>query len=547
MNSPVNLPNDQDKLKKICLEQTLLLKQKDDVLKENETTLKDKEKQITILEEYIRFLKHQKFGKNSERHLDQLSLFNESERIIEEAVEGEVPNTASSSEPTEEEKNNTKKRGRRKLPENLPRVKHFHELDTRARQCDCGCQMEAFDDVISEQLAIIPAKLYVIQHCRKKYRCKQCATGIKTAPLPPQPIPKSNASPELLAYSIVSKFLDGLPFYRQEKIWERMNVALPRATLANWAIKSGGSLLQPLINLLIEHQLKGKYLNIDETTIQVLKEPDKPPDGKKYFWVTVGGLPGKPVYRFHYNPSRGTAVATMLLDDYQGTVISDDWHIYDRACEALSLQHIACNDHARRKFKDAKVVEPKKKDKSSTPSRADMALSYYQKIYAIERRIKLMEDVSPEDIQHIRETESLPIWDSFKTWTEKTLLHTNPQSKLGKALSYTYRLWPKLTAYCHDGHLPMSNERAANAIRPFAIARKNFLFFDSPQGAKASENHYSLIMTAKMNGLDPFYYLAYVFKKIPAAVTLEDVEALLPWRVNMDQLKAEFDFGKYGV
>ena len=313
MNSPVNLPNDQDKLKKICLEQTLLLKQKDDVLKENETTLKDKEKQITILEEYIRFLKHQKFGKNSERHLDQLSLFNESERIIEEAVEGEVPNTASSSEPTEEEKNNTKKRGRRKLPENLPRVKHFHELDTRARQCDCGCQMEAFDDVISEQLAIIPAKLYVIQHCRKKYRCKQCATGIKTAPLPPQPIPKSNASPELLAYSIVSKFLDGLPFYRQEKIWERMNVALPRATLANWAIKSGGSLLQPLINLLIEHQLKGKYLNIDETTIQVLKEPDKPPDGKKYFWVTVGGLPGKPVYRFHYNPSRGTAVATMLL------------------------------------------------------------------------------------------------------------------------------------------------------------------------------------------------------------------------------------------
>jgi len=444
-----------------------------------------------------------------------------------------------------ENTNQPKKRGRRKLPENLPRIKRYYELTGSEQQCDCGCKMEAFDEVTSEQLGIIPAKLYVIQHCRKKYRCKQCESGIKIAPLPPQPIPKSNASPELLAHSIVAKFLDGLPFYRPEKIWERMNVSLPRATLANLTIKSGDDLVRPLITLLIEYQMNGDYLNIDETTIQVLKEPDKPPDGKKYFWVTVGGSDDKPVYRFHYNPSRGTKVGKALLDDFKGTVMSDDWHIYERACEALSLNHIACNDHARRKFKEAKDVEPKNKNKkSSAPSRADMALAYYKKLYAIETRIKIMENLTGDDIRAIRQEESQPIWDAFKTWIEKTIPHLNPASKLGKALSYTYRLWPKLTAYCDDGRLPMSNQRAENAIRPFAIARKNFLFFDSPQGAKASENHYSLIMTAKMNGLDPFYYLAHIFKKLPAAETLEDIEALLPWNVDNEMLKASVDFSK---
>ncbi len=544
----VDLPEDHEQLKNVCLEQSLLLKQNTAALQEKNTTIQDQEKQIKILEEYILYLKHQKFGTSSERHIDQLSLLDESECIADEVVESQdEPPTEDDGQENEpdDNTNNPKKRGRRKLSENLPRIKRYHELAENQQQCDCGCQMEAFDEVTSEQLGIIPAKLYVIQHCRKKYRCKQCEGAIKLAPLPPQPIPKSNASPELLAYSIVAKFLDGLPFYRQEKIWERMDVSLSRATLANWAIKSGGGLVQPLINLLIEHQMSGDYLNIDETTIKVLKEPDKPPDGKKYFWVTVGGSDEKPVYRFHYNPSRGTQAAKALLDDFKGTVMSDDWHIYERACEALSLQHITCNDHARRKFKEAKIVEPKNKNKKqNTPSRPGIALIFYKKLYAIEKRIKLMALASADDIRTIRQTESLPIWEAFKTWIEKTIPHINPASKLGKALNYTYRLWPKLTAYCDDGRLPMSNERAENAIRPFAIARKNFLFFDSPQGAKASENHYSLIMTAKMNGLDPFYYMAHVLKNLPSAETLEDVEGLLPWNLDNEMLKASFDINK---
>jgi transposase len=282
----------------------------------------------------------------------------------------------------QEQKAEAKKRGRRKLPAHLPRIKRSHDLAPSAQRCECGCQLHAFDEVVSEQLGIIPAKLYVIQHCRKKYRCVRCQSGVKTAPLPAQPIPKSNASPELLAHSIVGKFLDGLPFYRQEKIWERLEIPLPRATLANWAIKTGDDLVKPLIALLIEHQLSGPLIHIDETTVQVLKEPDKPPDGKKQFWVTVGGAEGKWVYRFHYNPSRGTEVAKTLLKGFKGTVMSDDWHVYERACEALSLEHIACNDHARRKFKEAQMVAPKKAGQSAKPSRADMALMVYKKLYS---------------------------------------------------------------------------------------------------------------------------------------------------------------------
>ena len=425
------------------------------------------------------------------------------------------------------------KPGRRKLPAHLPRFKVYHTLDDTQTLCACGCQMQAFDELVSEQLGIIPATLYVIQHCRKKYSCRQCQHGVKTAPMPAQPIPKSNASPELLAHITVSKFLDGLPFYRQEKIWERLAIALPRATQASWTMASG-VFVQPLINLLREQLFNGPVMHIDETTVQVLKEPDRPPDGKKYFWVQAGGPPDQPVLLFHYDPSRGTAVASSLIQDYRGVVLSDDWHIYERVCNRLGLTHIACNDHARRKFKDAKAAEPAVKGKKHKTSKADMALGYYRKLYAIERRIKAL----PADEKYrIRQAESVPVWQAFKVWLDKSLPYITPASKLGKAIHYTHKLWAKLTHYCKDGHLPISNERAENAIRPFAIARKNFLFFDTPKGATASANLYSLIMTAKANGVDPFYYLAHVFKELPRAQTLEDIEALLPWRVDGAKIK----------
>lgn len=272
----------------------------------------------------------------------------------------------------------------------------------------------------------------------------------------------------------------------------------------------------------------------EQTTVQVLNEEGRDPNNKSYFWVTVGGEPDKPVYRFHYNPSRGGAVARDLLDGFKGTVMSDDWGVYGSSCEILKLPHIVCNDHARRKFKDAQKQQPK-----NTPTtKTDVALNYYVKLYAIERRIKTL---SIEEKTAIRQNESVPLWDQFIAWLEKHSNHVAPESLFGKAMHYTLKLQDKLRHYCTDGALPISNEKAENAIRPFAIARKNFMFFDSPKGATASANLYSLIMTAKYNHLDPYYYLAYVFKYLPRATTVEEIETLLPWRLSHDAIKADFE------
>lgn len=536
------LPADIVTLQKLLLERENLFNEKVKLLESKDTVIERKDKRIAHLEQMVQYLKLKQFGKSSERHIGpgQESLFNEAEQFSTEHADEEAL-TASSTQAQEHPETTEpqsiapqkKKAGRRRLPESLPRRKIYHDIEPADKYCPCGCELKAFDEVTSEQLAVIPAEMYVIQHCRKKYACPKCPENAPvTATLPAQPLPKTNASPEILSYIAVNKFLDGLPFYRQEKIWERFDVALPRATQANWMIGCG-NMVQPLINLLVEYQYQHSVMHIDETPVQVLNESDKPPDGKKYFWVTVGGPPGKQVFRYHYHPSRGSAVALDLLDGFKGTVISDDWSVYGMVCEQLQLMHIACNDHARRKFKDAEKDVPKNK-KTQAPSKAEIALSYYRKLYAVEREIKAL---SIDEKTAIRQEKSVPIWLDFIAWIEKHINNVTPESRLGKALHYTYKLRDKLRFYCTDGNLPMSNEKAENAIRPFAIARKNFLFYDSPKGAQASANLYSLIISAKHHGLNPFYYLTHVFKQLPLATTVEDIEALLPWRLNNEALK----------
>lgn len=520
------LPDDINFLKQLLLEKINAENEKDKLVAQ-------KEKRIHHLEQIVHYLKLKQYGRSSERHTGdspQEEMFNEAEQC----QDASAPDIASTLEAPQDAATTsaaitpTKKRGRRALPENLRREKVYHDLAEQARHCACGCRLNAIDDVISEQLAVIPAELYVIQHCRKKYVCPSCKTNAPiTAPLPPQPLPKSNASPELLAHIAVSKFLDGLPFYRQEKIWERLDIHLPRATQANWMIGCGG-LAQPLVNLLFDYHGQGDLLFIDETPVQVLKEKDKPPDGNKYFWLAVGGPPDRRVYRYHYHPSRGSAVAMDLLTGFKGTVMSDDWSVYGHACEKLQLTHIACNDHARRKFDKALKDLPKNR-KQPGSSRAEMGIHYYKKLYAVERRISTL---AVEEKRAVRQRESVPLWDTFIAWMEPQLQQVTPESSLGKALHYTYKLKDKLRYYCEDGALPMSNQVAENAIRPFAIARKNFLFYDTPEGATASANLYSLMMTARHHRLNPFYYLAYVFKMLPLATTVEDIEALLPWRLS---------------
>jgi transposase len=528
------LPDDSTLLKHMLLEQRVRADHYEQESKQTQQQLQTKERRIAHLEELIRYLKLKQYGKSSERYIapEQEVLFNEAEQFAQDDAPQQASTHSVDAPKKGHESTAGKKRGRRALPDNLPRHTIYHDLAPEQKHCACGCALKAIDDVTSEQLAIIPAEMVVIRHCRKKYICPQCPDKPPvTAALPAQPLPKTNASPTLLAHIAVSKFLDGLPFYRQEKIWQRADVALSRATQANWMIGCG-QLVQPVINLLVERQLQSSVMHLDETPVQVLKEADKPPDGKKYFWVAVGGPPQTPIYRFHYHPSRGSEVALELLDGFHGTLMTDDWSAYGKACETLHVTHIACNDHARRKFNDALNDLPKDK-RGQGGTRPEMALNYYKKLYAVEKRIKTL---SPEEKRAIRQQDSVPVWDAFIHWIERQLNHVTPTSKLGIALHYTYKLRDKLRYYCEDGLLPISNEKAENAIRPFAIARKNFLFYDSPKGAHASANLYSLIMTAQSHGLNPLNYLAYVFKELPMAKTLEEVEALLPWAITDEQI-----------
>ncbi len=484
---------------------------------------------VAALEEYVLLGRAKKYGASSEKSVDQREMFNEAELSVvaeevltEQEAEREAQSNARSDKPK-------KKAGRKPLPATLPRVRIEHDVPETEQICDCGCQRIEIGEEISEQLDIIPAKVQVIVNVRKKYACKQCEAGVITAPLPPQPIPKSNASPGLLAHVATAKYQDGLPLHRQEAVLNRSGVEIPRNTLASWMIKSG-ELIQPLINLLEDKLLAYPVMHCDETTLQVLKEPDKQASQKSYMWVRVGGPPTQPIRLFHYADSRRGEVVCHLLAGYEGYLQTDDYAGYNAVCAENSITQLGCWAHARRKFIDAQKASSSKHKKIG---KADLAISLIGKLYAVETQIK---EHSAEEKYIARQQQAIPILTAIRQWLDKTLHSTLPKGLLGKALSYLEKNWTKLTVYTEDGRLSIDNNPAENAIRPFVIGRKNWLFSATVRGAKSSANLYGLIETVKANGLEPYAYLHHIFKELPNAISVEDVGALLPWNVDMQMI-----------
>jgi len=499
------------------------------------------EQRIAVLEELVRIQKIKLFGKSSEKSPDQQEMFNEAEltdaveqTLVASEVDAEPEHPASSAATTE------KKPGRKPLPAELPRIRIEHDLPESEKHCDCGCEKTVIGEDSSEQLDIIPAKIQVIVNVRKKYACKQCEGKIQIADLPPQPIPKSNASAGTLAHIAVSKYQDAQPLYRQETILNRSGIDIPRNTLASWMIKSG-QLIQPLINLLDEHQLSYPILHCDETRLQVLKEPGKDPGSQSYMWVRVGGPPTQPVRLFNYSDSRSGEFAHTLLENFYQRhtpcyLQTDDYPGYNKISAENSIIQLGCWAHVRRKFIDAqKTSSPtKSKQKKFTKAikssgKADMAISLIAKLYAIEKTIK---NATAEEKYSARQQFAKPVLEKIRTWLDKTLASTVPKGQLGKALAYLNKNWEKLTVYIEDGRLNIDNNPAENAIRPFVVGRKNWLFSATVPGAKSSANLYSLIETAKANGLEPYSYLKKVFTDLPKASSVEDIEQLLPWNVK---------------
>lgn len=514
-------------------------------LAERDTTITSQRALIAILEEKLRLATHQQFAPKSEKlaSLVQCDLFfNEAEALgtkpesQTQATEIAVPS-------------HVRPRGKRKpIDPKLPRKRIEHDIPETEKTCPCGCRLTRIGEVVSEQFDIEPAKACVLQHVRFKYACRSCEGSslpapcdrpagsrpqgaVITAPLPAQPLPKSNASPGLAAFVTVSKYADGLPLYRLEGILARYHISVSRTAMAAWMIKLG-ELVIPLINLLNDIQLGHDLLQMDETTVQVLKEDGRAATAISFMWVRRGGPPGETIILFDYAATRAASVPLRLLEDYKGYLQSDGYRGYGASARRDGVIHVGCLDHARRKFVEA--VKAQHAVAGSERGLAPEALLIIRKLYALE---KLARDgkMTARQRHRLRTEKAKPIWDELRAWLDKNRGAAPPQSLTGKAINYLAAEWPKLIRYLDDGRLEISNVLVENAIRPFVVGRKAWLFSDTPAGAHASARLYSIIETAKAAGLEPYAYLRLIFEKLPQATTLADVEALLPWNVRSAQ------------
>lgn len=476
-----------------------------------------------ILMEQVRLLKARIFGPSSEKkRFEHPSLFNEAEEKAFAPDQAETePNVKDESIPVAG--HSRSKKGRTALSPDLPREDVIHDLTETQKVCDIdGHHLVEIGREVSEQLEFVPAQMKVLRHIRLKYGCPYCHQGVKIAPAQLRPIPKALASASMLAYIATSKYADALPLYRQEGIFKRYGLDLSRTTLANWMILSG-HLIQPLINLIRDHMLEYGYIQMDETTVQVLREADRAAGSKSFMWVQRGGSPTERVILFDYNSSRGGKVPSELLLGYQGWLQTDGYDGYLAIGAVPGVWHIGCWAHVRRKFVEAVIAA----GKGGKQSKAQQGVLLIAKLYAIEKRIR---SDSPQQRKEVRQKEVPPIFQEIREWMDDLCIKVLPSSLTGKALAYMHGQWDRLIRYIDDGRLEIDNNGAENAIRPFVVGRKNWLFSNSVRGAKASANIYSLIETAKANGLEPYAYLNHIFELLPAAQTLEDFEALLPWK-----------------
>ncbi len=374
----------------------------------------------------------------------------------------------------------------------------------------------------------MPAKVQIPEYFQEKAIFADSedkdSRSVKSAILPKHPLVRSMGSINLIAHVIISKYADGLPLYRMEGILSRYGGDISRATQANRVIKLAHQ-LQPLINLMREQQVSGDIIQMDETLLKVLKEPGLKATSDKYMWVSRGGPPGQTSVLFEYDPSRKKKVPLRLLEDFSGYLQTDGYSGYNAVCIKNNATSAGCWEHARRKFREAQSTQPRDK-KTQKPGKADMALAQINKLYRIERTIK---EVSVDEKLKVRQKESIPVLEKPGGWIDRNLDKVPKDSLTGKALTYVNNQWDKLVVYCEDGRLNISNVLAENAIRPFVVGRKAWLFSDTLKGAYASSVHYSLIETAKANHLEPYAYLVHVLNELPYADTVEKIEALLPW------------------
>lgn len=494
---------------------------------ELEAKLKDQEElkaRLKWLEEQLRLHRLKRFGSSSEKsHPDQMALplFNE----IEAEANPETP------EPTVETitYRRRKRKGQRKIMlENLPVETVEYRLPPEEQVCSCcGGGLHEMSTEVRQELKYIPAEVKVVKHVRYVYACRGCErneveTPIQTASMPAPVLPGSLASPSLIAHIMNQKYVDALPLYRQEQQFKRMGLALSRQTMANWMIYAAERWLSPLYHRMRQLLLQLDILHADETTLQVLHEPGRPASSKSYLWLYRTGREGPPIILYDYRESRAGENPKDFLSGFKGYLQVDGYAGYNKVPDAVL---VGCWAHARRKFTDVLKSMP---PGSPKPVTAQEGLNFCNQLYAVERELK---DLEPNERHEERLKRSKPLLDAFLSWLKTQELLVLPKSGLGQAIHYCLGQWEKLAAFLKDGRLELDNNRSERSIKPVVIGRKNWLFANTPKGAHASAVIYSVMETAKANGLNPYYYLRHLFEQLPN-MDLADEQALdklLPW------------------
>jgi transposase len=533
----------KERLEDIISKQARLLQEKEKLLQDkdivinnlqadNESLIKDKDIIINNLQadnELLRLriqqLLDDLYGKKSEKIpsedlpvADEAIVTPEEEAIIVEAEEAiKVPAYMRI------------KPKRKPLPEYLPRETLVHDLPLDKQVCSCGHQLHCIGEEISEKLDYVPAKVKVIQNIRKKYGCRNCETGITTAVLPAEFLPKSIAAAGLLANVILAKYADHCPLYRQESIWQRIGVDIARSTLCNWVLMAA-SKLQILISLMRDDILQTHYARADETPVQVLEDKQLRTSKKAYMWLFASGRTDKAIIVYEFSMSRAGVVAEEFFDSFAGFLQSDGFSGYNKLGNSQNITRVGCMAHARRKF--VAIVKTAKQ-----AGAAHYAVAIIAKLYKIEADIKDA-NLSHENIYQYRQQYAKPIIEEFEKWLMQKKEQSPPKGPLGKAIYYCLEQWQTLTVYLDYGFLDIDNNFAERCIRPFAIGRKNWLFMGNERGGIAAAVFFSLIESAKANGLNTYAYLRFLMSELPLidSNNKDELIAILPHKIQESRL-----------
>ena len=490
--------------------------------------IEELERKNVYLKEQLDLLLYKRFVRSAEQLMaeeKQPDLFTEQGEQISDTVEEEAI------EDVQDIKSYSRKKpGRKPIDPKLPRKETVLDIPEEEKQCACGADLVKIGEEVSEKLQIIPPRMYVERIIRPKYACHNCEgiedeenATVRIAPVASSIIPRSIVSSSLLSYIMIQKYEDHLPFYRQEKQFARIGITISRQDMSNWQ-QQAWEKLTPLYEKLKQIIKSGPVLQMDETTVQVMGEEGRKDTQKSYMWLARGGPPIKPVILYEYHETRSAKHVSEFLEGFSGYLQTDGYSGYDTAVrDRPDIIHVGCFAHARRKFFEASQVNKKS-------GSAEEGIKHIRKLYFLEEELR-QKKMSDEEFLIQRKELAEPILNKFKTWLDKRAKEVPPSLLLGKALQYTLGQWDKMTAYLESPYLTPDNNACENAIRPFVLGRKNWLFNKSPDGAKSSCGMYSLIETARQNGLVPLDYLNSLFERCPTAESLEDWENLLPWNI----------------